>query len=185
MRNRTVNLKHTVAAIGLFLMLPGTVIGETPPPDLMAQLRQAEAGDAGRIAREVAIYWGRSGSAAMDLLLKRGRDAMEAGDFPTAIEHLTALTDHAPDFAEGYHARAEAFFRADLYGPALADLERVLALNPEHFEAIFGLAVMLEEFGDLRQAAEFYRKVLAFHPNHENAQAALLRMQQQGIGREL
>ena len=38
----------------------------------------------------------------MDLLLERGRKAMSEGDTNTAIEHLTALTDHAPNFAEGW-----------------------------------------------------------------------------------
>ena len=121
----------------------------------------------------------------MDLLLKRGRDALEEGAFDTAIDHLTALTDHAPDFAEGYNARAEAYFRADLYGPALDDLETALTLNPNNFNAIFGVAVMMHEFGQLDRAAQMYRQVLTIHPNHENAQAALERLKRDGIGREL
>ena len=56
-----------------------------------------------------------------------------------AIEHLTALTDHAPDFAEGWHARATAYFRAVLLGPAMDDLQRALVLNPDNFDAVFGL----------------------------------------------
>ena len=135
--------------------------------------------------QEIKAEWSKSGSAAMDLLLRRGREAIEKGDYPLAIEHLTALTDHAPQFAEGYHARAEAYFRADLYGPALDDLEKTLALNPSHFDAIFGLAVMFQEFGELRKAAELYRKVLALHPNHDNAREALSRLKRDGIGREL
>ena len=121
----------------------------------------------------------------MDLLLTQGRAAIEAEDHGLAIEHLTALTDHAPDFAEGFHARAEAYFRANLYGPALDDLETALALDPTHYDAIFGLGVMFQEFGDLRRAAELFRKTLALHPNHENARQALARMQRDGIGREL
>ncbi len=121
----------------------------------------------------------------MDLLLKRGRDAMDAGDIPLAIEHFTALTDHAPDFAEGYHMRAQAYFRGDLYGPALADLEATLALNPDNYNAIFGFATMMQEFGDLARAATLYRRVLVINPNHENAKTALAGMQRDGIGREL
>lgn len=110
---------------------------------------------------------------------------MEEGDYALAIEHLTALTDHAPQFAEGFHARAQAYFRAELYGPALDDLELALALNPQHFDAIFGLAVMVQEFGDPRRAADLYRRVLTIHPNHENAGKALSRLKRDGIGREL
>ena len=81
----------------------------------------------------------------MDLLLQRGQEAMEAGDLDAAIEHFTALTDHAPDFAEGWNARATAFFQDERYGPALADIERTLALNPDHFGALMGLAMILEQ----------------------------------------
>ncbi len=153
--------------------------------DLLDKLRGASETEAPRVVKEIELEWSRSGSAAMDLLLRRGREAMEAGNYPLAIEHLTALTDHAPGFAEGFHARAEAYFRADLYGPALDDLEITLALDPTHFDAMFGLAVMFQEFGDLRKAAKLYRRVLAMHPNHENAKAAIARMKRDGIGREL
>ncbi len=152
---------------------------------MLERLRDASAIDAPRVAHEIEIVWSRSGSPAMDLLLSRGREAMDKGDLPLAIEHFTALTDHAPDFAEGYHMRAQAYFRANLYGPALDDLETTLALNPVNFNAIFGLAVMMQEFGELRHAEELYRRVLVIHPNHEDAKSALVAMQRDGVGREL
>ncbi len=185
MATRTVNLKHIVTALGLAVLLCGMARAEPAPPELLDKLRAATETEAPRVAREVETIWARSGSAAMDLLLKRGQDALEAGDVVKAIEHLTALTDHAPTFAEGFHMRAQAYYRADLYGPALDDLERALALNPLNYNAIFGFAVMVQEFGDLRRAAELYRRTLAIHPNHRNAASALEALQRDGIGREL
>lgn len=193
MRIKPVNLKRHLTAIGSILLLSGLVMGaivpgaraELAPPELLDKLRSATQDEAEKIEREVETVWARSGSPAMDLLLKRGRDALEAGNIPLAIDHLTALTDHAPDFAEGYHMRAQAYFRAELYGPALDDLETTLALNPDNYNAIFGFGVMVQEFGDLRRAAELYRRVLAIHPNHENAQSALAAMKRDGVGREL
>ena len=185
MRILTVNLKRHLTALAASVLLSGTVSAQSTMPDLFERLQNATGPEAARVAAEIELEWSKSGSASMDLLLRRGREAMEEGEYGLAIEHLTALTDHAPDFAEGFHARAEAYFRADLYGPALDDLETTLALNPDHFDAIFGLAVMMQEFGDLRRAAELYRKVLALHPSHENAITALERLKRDGIGREL
>lgn len=185
MRMISVNLKRHLTALGALVLLSSIVAADPAPPELMEKLRTAPEGEAKRVAREVETIWGRSGSAAMDLLLKRGHDAMEAENYRLAIEHLSALIDHAPDFAEGYHARAEAFFRANRYGLALADLETALALNPQHYEAIFGFAVMVQEFGDLRRAADLYRRVLAIYPHHPHAGEALTRLQRDGIGREL
>ncbi|BDY16501.1 hypothetical protein Sulfitobl28_24710 [Sulfitobacter pontiacus] len=109
----------------------------------------------------------------------------QRGDTTLAIAHLTALTDHAPDFAEGYHARAQAYFAAGLYGPAIDDLETTLALNPQQYNAIFGLGAILQEFGDLRAAADLYRRVLSINPHHDNAQRALDGLRRDGIGRTL
>src|SRR5690606_3470319 len=96
-----------------------------------AEWRLAEA--------DILREWSKSGSPAMDLLLKRGREAMEAGDLKAAIEHLTALTDHAPEFAEGWNARATAYFLAGAFGPSVDDIRHTLALNPRHFGALAGL----------------------------------------------
>ncbi len=143
---------------------------------LLQRLAVADRDEAIHLDRQLQALWSKSGSAAMDLLLKRGRDALEVSDTPAAIEHLTALTDHAPEFAEGWHARASAFFEAELFGPAMADLERALMLNPNNYNAIFGLGAMLEVFGDQKRAYEAYNRVLAIHPYHEEVTKAVERL---------
>lgn len=187
MRIKLVNLKHTVAALGCAVLLCGPASAQQSPKlaELLETLRTSTPEQAQAAERDVEREWSRSGSAAMDLLLKRGREALAVGEFSVAIDHLTALTDHAPDFAEGFHARATAYYRAELFGPALDDLERALALNPDNFNAIFGLAVLFEELGDDRRSAELFRRVLALNPHHENAEKALEQFKRRGIGRTL
>lgn len=186
MRILTVNLKRHLTALGLALWLAGPVFADERLDDLYETLRTAPEEEAKRAARDIERAWASSGSAAMDLLLKRGRDALEVGEFGQAIDHLTALTDHAPEFAEGYHTRAMAYFRADLYGPALDDLETALALNPENYQAIYGLAVLFQEFGDAPRAAELYQRALALNPHLDTATEALERLKRDGIvGRTL
>lgn len=148
-------------------------------------LRTAEPAEAARLTREIERAWAQSGSTALDMLLRRGRDALEDDNPDIAIEHLTAVTDHAPEFAEGWHARATAYYMKGLYGPALDDLQRALILNPDNYNAIFGLGVMLQEFGDYVRARSAFEQVLDLHPNHENATKALEQLKAKGIGREL
>lgn len=131
---------------------------------------------------DILREWSKSGSATMDLLLKRGTEAMEAGDLPAAIEHLTALTDHAPEFAEGWNARATAYFLAGQYGPSLADIRRTLALNPHHFGALTGLGTILEQTGEPEEAMRAYRAVLALNPHQESVRQALGRLEKDANG---
>lgn len=153
--------------------------------EMMDALRAAPPAEATRLSREIEREWAKSGSTSLDMLLRRGREALEQEQIDVAIEHLTAVTDHAPDFAEGWHARATAFYMKGLYGPALDDLQRALILNPENYNAVFGLGVMLQEFGDYRRAEQAFGQVLDLHPNHENASKALEQLKSKGIGREL
>lgn len=153
--------------------------------ELIARLAEASEAEAGKLDRQLQALWSKSGSATMDLLLKRGRDALEVEDVEAAIEHLTALTDHAPDFAEGYHQRASAYFQAELYGPALWDLETSLRLNPDNYNAIFGLGALMETFGQDKRAFDAYSRVLALHPHHKDAKEAVERLERQVQGQSL
>ena len=182
---KTQNLKLTVAAFMMTVMNSLPLSAQSDTSELMMQLKTAEKSEVARIERELKLEWSKSGSTALDLLLLRGREAMAKENTSVAIEHFTALTDHAQDFAEGWHARATAYFSAELLGPALDDLQRALFLNPDNYDAVFGLGSMMVTFGDLPRAEQAFREVLRLHPHHEHATNALKRLEGQGIGREL
>ena len=166
-----------VAAEPWLLPAQGTQAPEEREADLLEQLAQApDPHAAGLIEAELKGMWSRSGSAAVDLLWKRGQDALEAGDPQAAIEHLTAAIDHAPDFAEAYVGRAAAFYLTQRAGPALDDLRQALVLNPHHWEAMQGFAVMLEEMGREEDALELWRRVTDMHPQNPVAKASVDRL---------
>ena len=121
----------------------------------------------------------------MDLLLKRGQEAMQNGDLAAAIEHLTALIDQAPGFAEGWNARATAYFHAGYLGPSLVDIQHTLALNPHHFGALAGLGMILEATGKTDAARRAYAASLAIHPHQDGIRQALDRLEQESSGIEL
>ncbi|RDC74493.1 tetratricopeptide repeat protein [Rhodovulum sp. 12E13] len=135
---------------------------------LFARLAEPDQPGWQQIERAIVAELSKSGSPAMDLLLQRGRDALEEGDIDIALEHLTALTDHAPDFAEGWNTRATAHFQAERYGLAMRDLSRALELEPRHFGAMIGLATILREVGREEEALDVLRRVHAINPHRPN-----------------
>jgi tetratricopeptide (TPR) repeat protein len=153
--------------------------------DLFDRLKTADAGEASRIEREIWIEWSKSGSPAEDLLLLRGKDAMEMGDFAAAIEHFSAIIDQDPGFAEAWNARATAFYMAGEFGPSMADIGKVLSLNPRHFGALSGLAMILEASGSPEKALAAYRAALEIHPHLQGAAEAVERLETESEGQEL
>ena len=144
--------------------------------DLLAQLLTADEASAPLIESEIAAEWSKSGSPAMDLLLQRGQDALEIGDGGRAVEHFTAAIDYAPDFAEAYTGRATAYYLTNDIGPALADIQTALTLNPRHFGAMKGFGIILEELGRPGDALAVYRQVLAIHPQDADVAGAVDRL---------
>nr|WP_170616123.1 tetratricopeptide repeat protein [uncultured Ruegeria sp.] len=183
------NLKGIVAALATLMVF--STIGAAQQADskdesvLLEQLAQSTPRQAISIDRQLQSLWSQSGSASADLLLERGREALEDGDVKAAIEHLTALTDHAPQFAEGWHARASAFFGIERFGMAAADLEHALSLNPNQYEAIYGLGLIFEMLDQPEKAYEAYSRALSIHPHHEEVTNAVNRLKPQIEGKAL
>ena len=153
--------------------------------DLFAKLLTADDATSARLEQDIWREWSKSGSPAMDLLLQRGRDAMAVGDNDAAIEHLTALIDHAPEFAEGWNARATAYFQAGELGPSISDIGHVLTLNPRHFGALAGLGMIFEQLEKPEKALEVYRAALAIHPHLGGVMESIKRLEADAAGQEL
>ena len=131
--------KPLLAAIGLLALLPGGVVAQDADALLDRLGNAQDAAEAKRLEAQVLNAWSKSGSPAMDLLRRRGEDALERQDWADAAEQFRAVTDHAPGFAEGWHGLSLALYNLDRFGPALDALERVLALEPQHFAALRGV----------------------------------------------
>lgn len=176
MRRLNHHLKCIVAASLVTVMFSLPVRGNAETVDEMFSRLQDPKVNSEAVEHMIFDEWSKSGSASMDLLLQRGLAAMEAQEFDVAIGFLTALTDHAPDFAEGFNARATAYFNAGMIGPSLADIQKVLALNPRHFGAMAGLAVILEDIGRPKDALEVWHQVEKLTPYDPKVQGAIARL---------
>lgn len=179
-------LKPILATFVVLSLFSGPAISQEQDLDrLFGLLAQKDNGNWESVEQDIWAEWSRSGSPAMDLLLQRGRLAMAEGNLTLAIEHLTALIDHAPEFAEGWNARATAYFQAGLFGPSIADIRVTLTLNPKHFGALSGLGMIMESMDLPNDALFAYRQALAIHPHRPNVINAIERLEKQVEGTDL
>ena len=144
---------------------------------LFEQLAEPDREDWRRIEGEITRLWSQSGSETMDLLFQRGHGAIGRKDYAAAVDHFSSLTDLAPDFAEGWNARATTFFLMDEYALSISDIERTLALNPRHFGALSGLRRILEEMGEIDLALKAAQAAHDLTPNRPELSAAVSRLE--------
>lgn len=171
--------------VAAFLLLSPAYAGQEELDTLFDSLAESEQENWESIESAIWREWSDSGSRSMNLLLNRGRKAMSDGNITLAIDHFTALTDHAPDFAEGWNMRATAYFGAGEYGLSIADIQRTLALNPRHFGALQGLGRMLEEMEEYDGALTALRAAYAIHPHRPGLKEGIERLEQKTSGRDL
>ena len=79
----------------------------------------------------------------------------------------SCVIELAPEFSPAWTGRASAYLALELHGPALSDLEHALSLDPQNFEALTGLGVILEQLEAPELALRAYDEVLAIHPHLE------------------
>jgi len=186
LHNFAVTFRHLLSVVAALFLGAGLALAQDADMDeLFARLQKADRAEAERIERLIVIEWSKSGSPAMDLLLQRGREALDNGDTAVAIEHLTALTDHAPDFAEGWNALATAYYQEGEFGPSVEDIAKTLTLNPRHFGALAGLGMIFEEIGEPEKAVEAYKAALAIHPQMQGVLEAVKRIEAETAGQDL
>jgi len=179
-------LKSIVAAIGLFVAATGMAAGQSVRLDpLFERLKNVDAADAPALEAKIRQEWSKSGSPAANVLLSQAKIAIDADDHKAAMRHLTALTDHAPEFAEGWSLSAVSLFNMGKVGPAMAAIERTLALEPRHFVALEGLVLIFDDAGLYQEAFEILRRIEAIHPNAEILLNARARLEAKTLGQAL
>jgi Tfp pilus assembly protein PilF len=158
----------------------------TSEENLFAQLKEAaNSEDAHPIEQKLIALFRISGSPSVDLLVVRAQAALAATDNKTAKKLIDAVTNIAPDYAEGWHIRAGMEQAAGDDTAALVSLQKVVLLNPRQFTALTELADMLEDYGDKAGALKLYRRALELDPQLEIASRKVRELTQSVEGRDI
>jgi tetratricopeptide (TPR) repeat protein len=129
--------------------------------------------------------WLASGSDTANLLMSRVKTAMEAQDLDLAVSLLTAIIEIKPDFTEAWNRRATIYYLKKEFGRALDDIRQVLAREPRHFGAMSGLGMILQEYGDEKNALAVFRRALAIHPHLQKIPEMVKQLAEKVEGRDI
>ena len=151
--------------------------------ELFAELAETDDPKAAeRISRDIQIMWMESGSATVDVLMSRAGKAIQAEDHALALDLLDVVVILKPSFAEGWNRRATVHYMREDFGKSLVDIERTLALEPRHWGALSGLAIIQRRLGFEGDALSTFRRALEVNPGLENATKAIEDLEKEAEG---
>ena len=124
---------------------------------------------------EAALWqlWSRSGDRAIDALLLRGLQQMEAAQLVEALATFSEIVRKKPAFAEGWNKRATVYYLLGRYELSMKDCDQVLKRNRKHFGALSGYGQIHLAKGDIERAQPYFERALTVNPNMAGVAATL------------
>ena len=101
------------------------------------------------------------------VLAERIAEIIKASGFAgpgSQLPLIDALVEDYPDYSEAWNLRATAHFLRGDNEAALSDVEETLNLEPRHFGALAGRALILHNEGRQEEALAAIRAALEIHP---------------------
>jgi tetratricopeptide (TPR) repeat protein len=132
---------------------------------LFAQLKVApDAATAQDIDQEIWTLWMNPSDPVLAGRIGEALAARSMGDAEGAIRLLNKLVVDYPDYAEGWNQRATMYYLVGDFPSSIADCKKVLALEPRHFGALSGRALMYLQLGQRELALKDMQAAVAIHP---------------------
>jgi tetratricopeptide (TPR) repeat protein len=145
---------------------------------LFAKLRDPAAGsEVLRIEPEIWSLWMQGGNAADNDKLALATASMNLGALPLAEKQLNELLATSQNFSEAWNKRATLYFMMGRLDDSLADIVKVLDLEPRHFGALSGRGMILQRQGKNAEALAAYKEALSMNPNMAGARIAVQQLE--------
>lgn len=115
-------------------------------------------------AGRIWVFWMQGPDEEASRQISEIFAARGANDVDKALRIADALVARLPGYAEGWNQKATLLFMQGKYDASLEAIKRVLALEPKHFGALSGKAMILLRQGRMGLAQLTLLKALDIHP---------------------
>lgn len=132
---------------------------------LFVELREApDAVTAHAIDQQIWFYWTTPSDPLLAGRMNEVLTARSMGDPVEAILLLNRLIQDYPTYAEAWNQRATMYYIIGDFESSIADCAKVLELEPRHFGALSGRALMYLQQGKRALALKDMAAALEIHP---------------------
>lgn len=133
--------------------------------ELFQQLQSAtDPAVSAKAERQIWRLWSLPDDRTASIPFEQGVLAMNDGRLKQALALFSRVTTADPDFAEGWNKRATvSYYLGDLEA-SVHDIRKTLSLEPRHFGALSGLAMIYQSTGLEAQALDVLIQVKEIYP---------------------
>ncbi len=117
-----------------------------------------------RIVANIWLFWFEAPDSDAAELMRHAQQRWRGGDLDGAIAALDRLVEEAPGWAEAWNQRATLRFIAGDYRGSLDDIDHVLPLEPKHFGALSGQAMIFRRLGRKDDAQTVLKQAVKINP---------------------
>ena len=133
--------------------------------ELFTELKAVhDPGAANDIVTQIWSIWFHPDVPDLADRMARASSAMSGQDFASALSILSGIVKDYPDYSEGWNQRATLFYIMNDYEASLADIDKVLELEPRHFGALSGRVMIYLQQGRRAEALKDMIAALAIDP---------------------
>ncbi|MBF0280676.1 MAG: tetratricopeptide repeat protein [SAR324 cluster bacterium] len=141
---------------------------------LFKELQAApSAGEAKVIEIQIRSIWMESEQEEINILMQKGSLALAMQEFPVAIQIFDLIVQKKPDFAEAWNKRAITHYLMENYDESAKDIQKVIVLEPRHFNAMSGLGFIHTKLGRYDEALKVFQKISEIYPKFEGLEMYL------------
>jgi tetratricopeptide (TPR) repeat protein len=168
-------MRKLIAAICAFVVLPylaaahpvlaDPYVDNAAVDELFAELRVADNEvEADQISRQIWTYWFTPSDSKLATRMSVASNLLGEGDIVESLHELDGIVAEYPDYAEGWNQHATVNYMLDRLDNSLADIDKVLAIEPRHFGALSGRVLIYLKQGKPAEALRDRIAALAIHP---------------------
>ena len=145
---------------------------------LLRQLKETRDADRAEVLRKKLLAaWLASGTASARALLQQAARAQADGLTELAERLLNLVVKRWPDYEEGRFRRAFLRWQLGREQAALADVDAILARNPDHFPSLVLKVRILSDAERLKEAVQACRQLLMRFPHWREMRQRCQRLQ--------
>lgn len=120
------------------------------------------------LTKKIWDIWHETNDIKIEADFYRGMESMRTRDLIMSITFFTRVIEKKPNFAEGWNKRATTYFMMGEFDKSMLDINETLKLEPRHFGALDGMALIFMHLQQYDEAIKIYDQMLNIFPNNKS-----------------